>query len=87
MKNVPDDNAVGCLMYAMVLMRPHVSHPVSVVSRYMAQSRREHLRAVIWIMRYLNSYLNHSLVYERSKGRSDGLVGFIDSKYTEERLG
>ncbi|KAH9647611.1 hypothetical protein KPL70_025255 [Citrus sinensis] len=81
MKNVPYANAVGCLMYAMVLTRPDLSHSVSVVSRYMAQPGREHWRAVRWIMRYLNGSLSHGLVYGRSKGRNDGLLGFVDSDY------
>ena len=42
MKNVPYANAVGCLMYAMVLTRPDLSHSVSEVSRYMAQLGKEH---------------------------------------------
>ncbi|KAH9694912.1 Integrase catalytic domain-containing protein [Citrus sinensis] len=61
MKNVPYANVVGCLMYAMVLTRPDLSHSVSVVSRYMAQPVREHWRAVRWIMRYLNGSLSHGL--------------------------
>ncbi|KAH9649101.1 hypothetical protein KPL70_025857 [Citrus sinensis] len=81
MKNVPYANAVGCLMYAMVLTRPDLSHSMSVVSRYMAQPGREHWRAVRWIMRYLNGSLSHGLVYGRSKGRNDGLLGFVDSDY------
>ncbi|KAH9655442.1 hypothetical protein KPL70_022326 [Citrus sinensis] len=81
MKNVPYANAIGCLMYAMVLTRPDLSHSVSVVSRYMAQPGREHWRAVRWIMMYLNGSLSHGLVYGRSKGRSDGLLGFVDSDY------
>ncbi|KAH9717481.1 hypothetical protein KPL71_021830 [Citrus sinensis] len=81
MKNVPYANAVGCIMYAMVLTRPDLSHSVSVVSRYMAQPGREHWRAVKWIMRYLHGSLSHGLVYGKSKGRSDGLLGFVDSDY------
>ena len=33
-------------------------------------------------MRYLNGSLSHGLVYGRSKGgKSDGLLGFVDSNY------
>ncbi|KAH9725257.1 hypothetical protein KPL70_007804 [Citrus sinensis] len=52
---VPYANAVGCLMYAMVLTKPDISHVVSVVSRYMASPRKEHWKAVKWIMRYMAS--------------------------------
>lgn len=36
MANVPYANAVGCLMYAVVLTRPDIAHTVSVISRYKA---------------------------------------------------
>ncbi|KAH9679155.1 hypothetical protein KPL71_026007 [Citrus sinensis] len=35
MSTTPYSSVVGCLMYAMVLTRPDISHAVSVVSRYM----------------------------------------------------
>lgn len=35
-------NAVGCLMYAMVLTRPKISHALSTISRYMAALGKEH---------------------------------------------
>ena len=38
MSNVPYSSAVGSLMYAMVCIRPELSHTVSVVSRYMHNS-------------------------------------------------
>lgn len=82
MENVPHANTVRCLMYAMVLTRPDISFVVSVVSRYMESPGREHWKVVKWIMRYLNGSLSHGLMYERSKGRGDGLMGFVDSDYT-----
>ena len=42
MEDVPYTNAAGCLMYAMVLTRPDISHAVSVVSRYLAAPGKEH---------------------------------------------
>ena len=44
--SVPYANAVGCLMYAMVLTRPDIAHAVSVISRYMASPGMEHWKAV-----------------------------------------
>lgn len=58
-------NVVGYLMYA----RPNISHAVSLVSRYMASPRREHWRAVKWIMRYLKGTFDCGLFY----GKSDGI--------------
>ena len=81
MKDVPYANAVGCLMYAMVLIRPDISHDVSVVSRYMAAPEKEHWKAVKWILRYLSGTLSYGLVYGKNKGSCEGLLGFVDSNY------
>ena len=42
MEKFPYSSAVRCLMYAMVLTRPDMSHAVSVVSRYMANPGKDH---------------------------------------------
>ena len=39
---VPYASAVGSLMYPMFCTRPDIAHAVEVVSRYMANSRKEH---------------------------------------------
>ncbi|KAH9657534.1 hypothetical protein KPL70_023118 [Citrus sinensis] len=53
MAKIPYANAVGCMMYAMVLTRPDISYALSVVSRYMVSPGKEHWRAVKWVLRYL----------------------------------
>ena len=50
MSHVPYANAVGNLMYVMVSTRPHISHAVGVVSRFMANRGEEHWRAVKWVL-------------------------------------
>ncbi|KAM1333083.1 hypothetical protein COP2_009342 [Malus domestica] len=42
MKKVPYANVVGCLMYAMVCTRPDIAQAINVVSRYMANPRKQH---------------------------------------------
>ena len=42
MSKIPYANVVGCMMYAMVLTRPDISHALSLVSRYMASPGKEH---------------------------------------------
>jgi hypothetical protein len=42
MSKVSYASAVGCLMYAMVCTRPSLAHAVNVVSKYMANPRRQH---------------------------------------------
>ncbi|KAH9745502.1 hypothetical protein KPL70_004095 [Citrus sinensis] len=82
MAKIPYANAVGCMMYVMVLTRPDISYALSVVSRYMVSLGKEHWRAVKWLVRYLSGTLNHGLVYERSTSKSEGISGFVDSDFT-----
>jgi hypothetical protein len=42
MSKVPYARAVGCLMYAMVCIKPNLAYAISVVSKYMANSERQH---------------------------------------------
>jgi hypothetical protein len=56
MSKFPYASAVGCLMYAMVCTRPDLAHAVSVVSKYMSNSGKQHWNAVKWIFRYLKRY-------------------------------
>lgn len=42
MTKIPYANIVGCMMYAMVLTRPNISHALSVISRFMASLSKEH---------------------------------------------
>lgn len=64
MARVPYANAIECLMYAMVCMRPDNSHVVNVVSRYMANPGNEHWNAVKWIFRYLVGTIDCGLLYD-----------------------
>lgn len=57
MSLMPYANAIGCLMYGMVLTRPDISHAMSIVSGYMAVPGKEHYKGVKWIMRYISKAL------------------------------
>lgn len=63
MLKVPYASSVSCLMYAMVLTRPNLSYAVSMVSRFMANPGKEHLRAVKWMLRYLRGTTSYGLLY------------------------
>jgi ATP-binding cassette subfamily B (MDR/TAP) protein 1 len=78
MSRVPYSSVVGSLMYAMVCSRPDLAHELSVVSRYMANPRKEHWNAVQWICRYLRGTSNACLLFGKS---TRGLVGYVDSDY------
>ena len=67
MASVPYASAVGSLMYAMVCTRPDIKHAVGVVSKYMANSGKEHWEAVKWLLRYLRGTYNTTLCYGNDK--------------------
>ena len=71
-------------MYVMVLTRPDISYALSIVSRYMATSGKEHWQAVKWILRYLSGTDKLGLLYERSEGRCGGLWGYVDSNFARD---
>ncbi|KAH9800560.1 hypothetical protein KPL71_000707 [Citrus sinensis] len=81
MTKVPYANAVGCMMYAMVLTKPNLAHVLSVVSRFMATPGKEHWKAVKWVLRYLKGTQQYGLVYGKSAGKVAGLYGYVDSDY------
>ena len=78
MSRVPYANAVGCLMYAMVCTRPDISHAIGVVSKYMANPRKEHWNAVKWVLRYLRGTSDCCITFNRT---SDSICSFIDSDF------
>jgi hypothetical protein len=80
MSKVPYASAVRCLMYAMVCTRPDLAHAVSMVSKYMANSRKQHWDAVKWIFRYLRGTTDYGITFVRQK--SDlSVVGYVDANY------
>ena len=46
MSRVPYANGIGSLMYAMVCIRPDISHPVGVVSRYMHNPGKDYWQVI-----------------------------------------
>ena len=44
--HVPHSNSIGSLMYSMVCSRPNLSHPVSMISRYMHNPDRDYWETV-----------------------------------------
>ena len=49
MAHVPYASSTSSLMYAMVCTRPDISQAVSMISRYMHNSGKDHWLAVKWI--------------------------------------
>ena len=80
MSKVPYASVVGCLMYVMVCTRPDLAHAVTVVSKFLSNSRRMHWDAVKWIFRYLKGTIYYGIMF--SKQQSDPSVrGYVDADY------
>ena len=81
MSRVPYSSVVGSLMYVMVCSRPDLAYAVSVVSRYMEKTSKEHWKAIQRIMRYLHGSSSVCLQFGRTR---DGVAGYVDSDYARD---
>ena len=70
-------SAVGCLMYAIVCIRPDWAHTVSTVNRYMANPGREYWNAMKWIFKYLKGTTKHGILFSRQLG-TNSVVGYVN---------
>jgi hypothetical protein len=78
MARVPYASTIGSLMYAMVCIRPDISHAVGVVSRYMSNPGKQHSEAVKWILRYLRGTTEKCLTFKKDELK---LEGYVDSNF------
>lgn len=66
--NVPYKEAIGSLMFLMVVLRPDLAHAVNAVNRYLNKHNNSHWQAVKRIIRYLIGTSNLGYrVYRRQK--------------------
>ena len=78
--SIPYREAVGCLMYAMVLTCPNIAYAVSRVAKYTSNPHTSHWTAVKRIFRYLSGTLNMGLSYYGST-QDFTLRGYCDADY------
>src|ERR1700738_3846462 len=80
---VPYASAVSSLMYAMVCIRPEITHAVGVLSRFMSKLGKEHWTAVKRGFRYLRGTSDYGLCYQRRPGldRVLDIHGFVDTDW------
>ncbi|XP_042448038.1 secreted RxLR effector protein 161-like [Zingiber officinale] len=69
---------VGSLIY-LTLTQPDISYAVSVISQYMQNPKKSHLKAARRILRYAKSTIDYGLLYKRNEGCK--LVGYCDADY------
>ena len=62
MNKIPYSSVVESLIYCMVCIRMDLAHAMSVTSRFMANSGKDHWAVVKSIFRYLKGSINMTLV-------------------------
>jgi len=75
-------------MYLAVATRPDLSYPVQILSRFMADPKYSHWRALKRVLRYIKGTLDHGITY---RGNADANPGghvmqptvFSDSSYAD----
>ena len=77
---IPYREAVGCLMYAMVLTRPDIAFVVSRVAKFTSQPHQSHWTAVKRIFRYLSGTIHLGISYSGTLPDLS-LRGFCDADY------
>eukprot|EP00253_Pinus_taeda_P007133 PITA_07133 len=80
MSRVPYASAVDNLMYAMVCMRPDITHAMGVLRRFMSKLGKEHWTPMKRVFRYLHDTIDYGLCYQGRSGldRVLDIRGFVD---------
>ena len=65
----------------MVCSGLDLAYAVSMVSRFMADPRKQHWEVLNWILRYLKGLQNVGLLYNGKANSCSKVEGFVDSYY------
>lgn len=79
MKDVPYQEAVGCLMYLAQCTRPDILFAVNVLSRFNQNPGPKHWIAVKHVLRYLRGSSKQKLHYKRDANLE--VVGYCDADW------
>ena len=79
MTKVPYREAVGCLMYIMVLSRPDIAFAVSQVAQHCQNPGLPHWKGVQRIFSYLHGTSDYGLCFNGND--HDELIGYTDADY------
>lgn len=80
MRNVPYQEAIGCLMYLSQCTRPDISYAVNVLSRFNSNPHLNHWLSVKRVFRYLRGTSKMKLFYSRGICHND-IIGYADADY------
>ena len=81
MSSIPYASAVGSIMYAMLCTRPDVAYALGIASRFQADPREDHWKAVKNILKYLRRTKDIFLIYEGSDLK---LEAYSDSSFQSD---
>ena len=66
-----------------ICIRLDLAHAINVVSKYMANSGRQHWGAIKWIFRYMKGTTEYDIAFVRQK--SDfSVLGYVDADFEED---
>ncbi|CAM8948091.1 unnamed protein product [Rhodiola kirilowii] len=69
---------IGCLMYAMMSIRPDIAYAVGKLSRYTSKPSTQHWEAIRRVLKYLKGTMNYGLVYA---GFPSVVEGYTDASW------
>ena len=72
--------AIGCLIYAATISRPHLSTAISVLSKFMSKPGVEHWKGVKRVLRYVQGTLDYGLI-NSADDTSTTLTGYTDADW------
>lgn len=87
MKNVPYQQAIGCLMYLSQCTRPDIPFAVNKLSRYNSYPGKKHWDAVKDLFCFLKATKLQRLIYQCQRGYNQKLpeiVGYVDANHAKD---
>lgn len=79
LRNIPYQEAIGCLLYLSQGTRPDITYIVNSLSRYNDQPTAEHWATLKRVLRYLKATINHKLTFD---GKSEcDMKGYCDADW------
>jgi hypothetical protein len=81
MSKIPYREAVGCIMYAAITLRPDIAFQAVQIAQHCENPGLKHWNAVKRVLRYLAGTKNHGLCFGGSESNLNEIVGYSDADY------